>query len=56
MSTMQAFYDKLQSNDLPKDPDWQKIQQVAHASLDQIIEAPDELSWYFWNVSPEVPA
>jgi hypothetical protein len=56
MSTMQAFYDKLQSTDLQKDSDWQKIQQVVHASLDQITEAPDELSWYFWTVSPEVPA
>jgi hypothetical protein len=56
MSTMQAFYDKLQSHDQPKDSDWQKIQQVVHASLDQLTESPDVLSWYYWNVSPEVPA
>jgi hypothetical protein len=56
MSTMQEFYDKLQSKDLKKDSDWQKIQQVVHASLDQITEIPAELGWYFWNVSPEVPA
>ena len=55
MSTMQAFYDKLQAHDQPKDSDWQKLQQVVHASLGQLTESPNELSWYYWTVSPEVP-
>ena len=56
MSTMQEFYDKLQSHDQQKDSDWLKIQQLVHASLDQLTEVPDELGWYYWTVSPEVPA
>jgi hypothetical protein len=56
MSTMQEFYDQLMSNDQQNDSDWQKIKQVSHASLDQLTESPEELGWYFWTVSPAVPA
>jgi hypothetical protein len=54
MSAMQAFYDKLRSDDRQNDAQWQQIKQVANASLDQVTQIPDELGWYFWTALPEV--
>jgi hypothetical protein len=56
MSTMQAFYDKLQSDDRQNDAQWQQIKQVVNAPLDQVTQFSDELGWYFWTALPEVKA
>ena len=52
MSPMQEFYDKLMSDEQQKDSEGQKIKQLVHASLNQITEFPNDLSWYYWTADP----